>query len=238
MKKVSEAFLILFSLVPFPFVGAVLGLVLGGILGLVLGMAVGRFTFWLMLVGMIGGSMGGRRLALHLARRREEKQREEEVEIIEDITASLAGEHLIGLTVLIERPLTEIFQFLTNFHNYPQWHVATFAVTPVKTMPTVVGSIYDHQLRGGDEFRAQFEIVAFEPDQTIAFRYLDAEQFNFQRVSYTFATTELGTKITHIVELSPKERQPFLFSAHQMRIWRDLFTLKRLLEPIPEESTE
>lgn len=238
MKKLSEALFILFSLVPFPFVGGIVGFILGGFLGLALGSLIGRFTFVFVLVGLVVGTIGGRRLAFYIARKREEKQREEEIEVIEDISDTLPGEHIIGLTLLIERPLAEVFTFLTDFQNYPQWHIATYAITPHDIKPKMIGSIYDHQLRGGDKFRAQFEITDHVSNQSLAFRYLDAEQFNFQHVTYQFTKTETGSKITHIVELSPKERQPFLFSAHRMRIWRDLFTLKRLLEPVPEEITQ
>ena len=236
LKKVSEVLLVLFSVVPFPLVGGVVGFVLGGIVGLVVGLTLERSILLLVMVGLLGGTIGGRQLALYLARRQEEKQQAEDVVVIEDISDSLPGEHVLGLTVLIEIPLPDVFTYVTTLENYPQWHIVTLVMTRLSAESMGVGSVYEHQLRGGNGRSAQLQITAYEPNRTLAYCYLNAPDFPYQSVRYEFAATETGAKMTHVVVLTAVERQPFLLSAQRISIWRDLFTLKKLLEPVSVEQ--
>ncbi|MCA9996791.1 MAG: SRPBCC family protein [Anaerolineales bacterium] len=233
MKKVGEVLLILFGLVPFPLVGGVAGFLLGGMVGLAVGLTLGRSILLLVVVGLLGGAIGGRQLALYLARKQEEKRQAEDVMVIEDISDSLPGEHVLGLTVMVERPLTDLFMYVTSLENYPQWHIVTLSMQRLSAEPMGVGAVYEHHLRGGNGRSAHLQITAYEPNRTLAYRYLNAPDFTYQSVRYDFATTETGTKMTAVVELSAVERQSYLLSAQRISIWRDLFTLKKLLEPAP-----
>jgi uncharacterized protein YndB with AHSA1/START domain len=238
LKKFSEVLRVLFTVIPFPLVGGAAGLLLGGLLGLMVGFALGRSILLLVVVGLVGGVVGGRQLAFYIARKQEEKRQIEDVAVIEDISDSLPGAHVLGLTVLIERPLTDLFTFVTTLENYPQWHIVTLSMTRLSAEPMGVGTVYEHQLRGGNGRSAQLEITAYEPNRLLAFRYRNAPDFTYQNGRYEFAATETGAKMTHVVELSAVERQPFLLSAQRISIWRDLFALKKLLEPVVEDKRD
>lgn len=236
LKKLGEVLRILFTVIPFPIVGGVAGFVLGGVVGLVVGLTLERSVLLLVVAGLVGGTIGGRQLALYLARRQEERERAADVVVIEDISDSLPGEHVLGLTVLVERPLADLFTYVTTLENYPQWHIVTLSMTRLSAEPLGVGVVYEQRLRGGNGRLAHLQITAYEPNRTLAYRVLNAPDFPYQSVRYAFVATEMGAKMTQVVELTAVDRPPYLLSAQRISLWRDLFTLKKLLEPVEQET--
>jgi len=100
----------------------------------------------------------------------------------------------INTSIEINRPVSEVFNFVADFSNNPKW-------MPVQS----VKKISDGAIGQGTRFKQQFElmganyevdcvITAFELDKKIAFNY-DAPLFNW-RGEYTFAPENNGTRLT------------------------------------------
>ncbi len=72
-------------------------------------------------------------------------------------------------TIRIDRPVDEVFAFLSDFENIPKWNYYVLEVRQLSDSPIGVGTTY-HQLRKTDE--QDFRIIEFEPDHTVAVKTL------------------------------------------------------------------
>jgi uncharacterized membrane protein len=72
-------------------------------------------------------------------------------------------------TIRIERPVDEVFAFLSNFENIPKWNYYVLEVRQLSENPIGVGTTY-HQIRKTDE--QDFRIIEFEPNHTVAVKTL------------------------------------------------------------------
>jgi uncharacterized membrane protein len=72
-------------------------------------------------------------------------------------------------TIRIERPVDEVFAFLSDFENIPKWNYYVLEVRQLSENPIGVGTTY-HQIRKTDE--QDFRIIEFEPNHTVAVKTL------------------------------------------------------------------
>ncbi len=72
-------------------------------------------------------------------------------------------------TIRIDRPVDEVFAFLSDFENIPKWNYYVLEVRQLSDSPIGVGTTY-HQLRKTDE--QDFRIIEFEPNHTVAVKTL------------------------------------------------------------------
>ena len=72
-------------------------------------------------------------------------------------------------TVYIDRPVDEVFAFLSDFENIPKWNYYVLDVKQLSESPIGVGTTY-HQVRKTDE--QDFRIIEFEPDHMVAVKTL------------------------------------------------------------------
>jgi uncharacterized membrane protein len=72
-------------------------------------------------------------------------------------------------TIRIERPVDEVFAFLSDFENIPKWNYYVLEVRQLSANPIGVGTTY-HQMRKTDE--QDFRIIEFEPNHTVAVKTL------------------------------------------------------------------
>jgi uncharacterized membrane protein len=72
-------------------------------------------------------------------------------------------------TVRIDRPVDEVFAFLSDFENIPKWNYYVLEVRRLSESPIGVGTTY-HQVRKTDE--QDFRITEFEPNHTVAMKTL------------------------------------------------------------------
>jgi uncharacterized membrane protein len=71
--------------------------------------------------------------------------------------------------VRINRPINEVFEFLSDFENMPKWNYFVLEVTKTSEGPTGIGTTY-HQVRKTDE--QYFHIIEFEPYHKVAVKTL------------------------------------------------------------------
>jgi uncharacterized membrane protein len=72
-------------------------------------------------------------------------------------------------TIRIDRPVDEVFAFLSDFENIPKWNYYVLEVRQLSESPIGTGTTY-HQVRKTDE--QDFWITAFEPNHTVAVKTL------------------------------------------------------------------
>ena len=72
-------------------------------------------------------------------------------------------------TIRIERPVDEVFAFLSDFENIPKWNYYVLEVRQLSANPIGVGTTY-HQIRKTDQ--QDFQIIEFEPNHSVAIKTL------------------------------------------------------------------
>ena len=81
-------------------------------------------------------------------------------------------------TIRIDRPIDEVFAFLSDFENIPKWNYYVLEVRQLSEGPTGLGTTY-HQVRKSDE--QDFRIIEFESDHTVAVKTLPQSSPRFDR---------------------------------------------------------
>jgi uncharacterized membrane protein len=94
-------------------------------------------------------------------------------------------------TIRIDRPIDEVFAFLSDFENIPKWNYYVLKVRQVSESPIGMGTTY-HQVRKTDE--QDFRIIEFELHHRVAVKTLPQSSPSFER---RFTLDEEGDA-THI----------------------------------------
>jgi len=81
-------------------------------------------------------------------------------------------------TIAIERPIDEVFAFLSDFENIPKWNYYVREVRQLSESPIGIGTTY-HQLRKSDQ--QDFRIIEFEPNTTVAVKTSPQSSPSFER---------------------------------------------------------
>jgi uncharacterized membrane protein len=81
-------------------------------------------------------------------------------------------------TIRIDRPVDEVFVFLSDFENIPKWNYYVLEVRQLSDNPVGVGTTY-HQLRKTDE--QDLRITEFEPNHMVAVKTLPQSSPSFER---------------------------------------------------------
>ena len=72
-------------------------------------------------------------------------------------------------TIRIERPIQEVFAFLSDFENVPKWNYYVLEVRQLSDGAIGIGTTY-HQVRKTDE--QDFRITEYEPNHKVGVRTL------------------------------------------------------------------
>jgi carbon monoxide dehydrogenase subunit G len=102
-------------------------------------------------------------------------------------------------TVIIRRPVEEVFSFLADFENVPRWNYAIVETTKVSPGPVGVGTTY-RQIRSVPRRSEEgFEVTAFEPPRRLE---VQGQIGPFRaRISYLLEPTGSGTRLRNAVDL-------------------------------------
>jgi carbon monoxide dehydrogenase subunit G len=135
-------------------------------------------------------------------------------------------------TVIIRRPVEDVFAFLADFENVPRWNYAIVETTKVSPGPVGVGTTYRQTRSVPRRSEEGFEVTVFEP----------ASRFEVQgqlgpftaRVSYLLEPTGGGTRLTNAVDLGSSGLlmlvAPLASSRVKRAVAANLDVLKQLLE--------
>ena len=81
-------------------------------------------------------------------------------------------------TIPVDRPIDEVFAFLSDFENIPKWNYYVLEVRQLSESPIGIGTTY-HQLRKSDQ--QDFRIIEFEPNHTVALKTVPQSSPSFER---------------------------------------------------------
>jgi uncharacterized membrane protein len=96
--------------------------------------------------------------------------------------------------VLIDRPVADVFAFLSNLNNLPRWQAMIQEVTPANDKPLGIGAAY--KVKGemmGRSIEGTLEIVEFEPG--VRFAYKANMGPTHLQAGVTFKPAGTGTKL-------------------------------------------
>jgi hypothetical protein len=136
-------------------------------------------------------------------------------------------------TVTIQRPVQDVFAFLTDFENIPKWNYAIVETKKTSPGPVGVGTAY-RQLRSTPTRSEEgFQVTAFEPTSRLE---VQGEIGPFTAtISYLLEPIGDGTRLTNRVDLQPPSGAlrllaPLATSRVKAAVAANLDTLKQLLE--------
>jgi uncharacterized membrane protein len=102
-------------------------------------------------------------------------------------------------TIVIDRPVGEVFDFVTDMRNTPQWQAGLVEVQRLTDGPSGIGTRHvfvrnflGRRMEGTNEF------TAYEPEKLVTFKTTSGPPLE---ASYFFEPAGTGTKITSRVQL-------------------------------------
>jgi uncharacterized protein YndB with AHSA1/START domain len=102
-------------------------------------------------------------------------------------------------TVIIRRPVEDVFGFLSDFENVPKWNYAIVETRKVSEGAVGVGTIYQQVRSVPRRGQESFEVTAYDPPHHLEIR---GQLGPFpSRLSYALEATPQGTRVTNAVEL-------------------------------------
>jgi carbon monoxide dehydrogenase subunit G len=139
----------------------------------------------------------------------------------------------LELSIVINRPLEEVFAFVSNPENSPKWISGISELTITSAGPIGVGTTYRSVLTFlGRRIETEAEFTEFEPNHSFA-QKSKSGPFPVQNRE-TFERVEGGTRVTLTLVGEPggffKLAEPLLMSLLKRQYQADLANLKDLME--------
>ncbi len=140
----------------------------------------------------------------------------------------------IESSVVINRPVDEVFEFLVNSENDPQWQSSSQEVTKTSEGPIGVGTTYSTVLRVlGRRLESTMEYTAYEPNKRVDGKTTTGP-IPFQYENTFEPAAEGGIKVKIAIEGDAggffKLAEPIVARMLQRQIETDYANLKDLLE--------
>lgn len=139
----------------------------------------------------------------------------------------------VETAVQIDRPSEEVFAYISNFENNPEWQSGQLEAKFTSEGPLRVGSTYDQVAKFlGRRIVSTFEVLEFEPDRMVkASSTSGSFPITFTRM---VAPSDGGAQVTAIIEGDAsgffKLAEPLLKVMVKNSFETDYQNLKRILE--------
>jgi carbon monoxide dehydrogenase subunit G len=135
-------------------------------------------------------------------------------------------------TVTVERAPADVFAFLAEFENIPQWNYAIARTWKVSDGPVGVGSTYRQERTVPNHTEEAFQVTEYEPDRRLA---IDGALGPFAaRLTYQLEPSGAATVITNDVDLhatgAARLVAPLATTNIKNAVAANLNVLKRMLE--------
>jgi uncharacterized protein YndB with AHSA1/START domain len=140
-------------------------------------------------------------------------------------------------TVTIERPIEEVFEYVSTPENDPTWIPSSLKHERTSPGPMRVGmTTQEDQKFFGRTSRDTWEVTEYEPPTVVAYRATSGQLPLLIRL--WFEPVDGGTRMTHVIDMEPrgifyKALAPMMPWAIQWGLGRVHRTLKDLLEGKP-----
>jgi carbon monoxide dehydrogenase subunit G len=137
------------------------------------------------------------------------------------------------INLVINRPIEEVFAFISNPENLPRWRAGTLELTRTSSEPLSVGSIFKGRFTFlGRPFDGNLEIILHESHRRYGTRLTEGP-FPLE-ARYTLEPAGNGTDLTLVIEGEPggffKLAEPLVVSLAKRSYEADLNNLKEMLE--------
>lgn len=139
-------------------------------------------------------------------------------------------------SVVINRPVEQVWNYLTDFENTPSWDIGVLETRQTSEGPAGLGTTFQNigPFLGRNAVR-EYRVTEYIPNKKVAVRLTNPDKFIQQaEVAYTFEPAKNGTDLTFKggIEFRGlfKLLQPILLQRAKKDGQGDLENLKRLLE--------
>ena len=137
------------------------------------------------------------------------------------------------IKIVINRPIEEVFAFVSNSENLPRWRSTSLEVKKTSEGPLGVGGTFRGRFTFlGRQFDGNVEVTAHEPNRVYASKMAEGP-FPLE-TGYTLEPVENGTHVTFVAEGEPggffKLAEPLVVSMARRVYTTDLQNLKEMLE--------
>lgn len=132
-------------------------------------------------------------------------------------------------SIVIDRPVEEVFAFVADFENVPKWNYYVRKVTRTTPDQTGLGATY-HQVRQSDV--QDYRVIKYEPNEKVVVKTLPPSQPAFE-MRFTFEPTGNRTRILDEWELDtgrPEILERLAAGRVKGAVKENLQKLKELLE--------
>jgi len=142
---------------------------------------------------------------------------------------------VVERSMLINRPVEDVFQFVADFENYPKWNHSMLECKRTTEGSTSIGTIFDSRMvYMGQKYSAPLEITEYEPNKKITFYASQFGFFKWFRGIFGFEKVNGTTKVTVIADtdfVAPFKPMLIIMPILGKRSWgKHLGELKRILE--------
>jgi len=137
------------------------------------------------------------------------------------------------INLAINRPVEEVFGFISNAENLPRWRASALEVKRMSSEPSGIGSVFKARFSFlGRPFDGDLQIIAHEPHKKYGTKMVGGP-FSLE-ARYTLEPTANGTQLTMVVEGTPggffKLAETLVVSLAKRSYEADLNNLKEMLE--------
>ncbi len=139
----------------------------------------------------------------------------------------------IDFTVEIERPVEDVFAYLTDVNSLPQWQSSLVEMRAETDAPMRVGTrLVETRKFLGRRMESTLEVTAYERNRLWALRVVDGPVP--YRVEHTLESTNGGTRLAWVGEGEPgrffKVAEPLVARQAKRQFRGDFETMKDILE--------
>jgi uncharacterized protein YndB with AHSA1/START domain len=100
-------------------------------------------------------------------------------------------------TVVIDRPIEEVFAFLADGENDPKFSARVLEIAKTTEGPPGVGTVYASTVKdAGVKTRREFEVTGFDPPTRIRWREISKNLVTAPEGGYDLAPEGDGTRVT------------------------------------------
>jgi hypothetical protein len=104
-------------------------------------------------------------------------------------------------SVVIDRPIEEVFEFLANGTNDPKFSPRVQEMAKTTDGPVGVGTVYASTVKdAGVKTKREFELTAFEPPRKIRWKEVSKNLVSVPDGGYDLAPANGGTEVTFFNE--------------------------------------
>jgi uncharacterized protein YndB with AHSA1/START domain len=139
----------------------------------------------------------------------------------------------IEINLVIDRPVEEVFAFVSNSENLPRWRSTVLECKKTSKGPLGVGGTFSSRLTFlGRQFDGNIVVTEHEPNRIYASKMAEGPFPLATR--YVLEPVENGTHVSFVVEGAPggffKFAEPLVVSMAKRAYEADLHNLKEMLE--------